>query len=729
MLESIGRWVARHRRIVLAAWGVLFVGGIVLGGEVFDKTSPVEDSPAGSESMATQLRLDDLDPEGEIVTAAITGTDFYSPELRQNATDVMQQLREVPGVVEVKDAYTSGGIVGDDGSSSLVTVELAQTLDEEQLLVATAEISSLLHSIEPADVLVGGKFLAEQEFVDRAVTDAALGEGLAIVALFVLLAVVLGGFRVAAFPIVAALAVIAVALLALSGLITVVPVNEFAVNIVTILSLGLAVDYSLLVLARFREERRRAPGVGLEQVIGLTVASSGRAVLVSGLAVFIALVGLMMLGDPLLSGMAIGGAASVLLATLAGLTLLPALIAQFPAFVPPQGKRLWPLRSTPDGASPRAGALARLAGTAQRRPVLVAVGAGALLLLLSAPIATLTLGSSDIRALPVEAEERRTSEFITTGFTDVSETAVTVLIDTPVTDARVVALLDEIAADDLVIDADQVLDLPADVTVVDFATRGDTTGADAQELVRNIRELGAAASADGGPIVQVAGPAAEVVDTESHLMERLPLALGVVLVATFALLLWLTRSVVIPLKAVVLNALTVAATLGTLVAVFQWGWGSSVLGFAPWGALDVTTPLLIGLLSFGLSMDYEVFLLARITEEWTARDRTISLRLANDRAVLRGITATGPVVTTAAIAIGVVFVGFATSSLVGMKEVGVGMVIAIALDVTVVRGLLLPSLMTLLGRFNWIGPGRRKVIDLEVRRNDDARDRVTIGAR
>ncbi|WP_291045460.1 MMPL family transporter [Herbiconiux sp.] len=703
MLESLGRWVARRRVIVLAAWGALILAGVVLGGGVFDHTSPVEDSPTGSESKLADVRLDALDPEGEIVTAVLTGTDFYSPELIANAGAVMQQLREVPGVVEVKDAYTSGGIVGDDGRSSLVTVELEQSLDEASTLAAATEVSELLRTIEPADVLVGGKFLAEQAFVDRAVTDAAIGEGIAIVVLFVLLVVVLGGVRVAAFPVVAALAVIAVALLALSGLILLMPVNEFAVNIVTILSLGLAVDYSLLVIARFREERHRHPEASLVDWVGATVASSGRAVLVSGLAVFIALVGLMLLGDPLLSGMAVGGAASVLLATLAGLTLVPAMLAAFSRHVPAPGRRRWPLRSIPADAV-RVGALGRLAMLAQRRPVAVAVGAGAVLLLLAAPLATLTVGSSDIRALPVEAEERRTSEFVDAGFADLSETAASVLISAPVTDPRVVGLLDEIAAHELVIDADQVLDLPQDVTVADFAAPGDTTGAEAQQLVRDIRSLaGSAAYADLE--VQVGGPAAEVVDTQDHLLERLPLALGVVLVATFGLLFALTRSVVIPLKAVVLNALTVAATVGALVAVFQWGWGAGLLGFAPWGALDVTTPLMIALLAFGLSMDYEVFLLARIAEEWRARDRSIDPRVANDRAVLRGITATGPVVTTAAVAIGVVFLGFSASSLVGMKEVGIGMAIAILLDVTIVRGLLLPALMTLLGRWNWVGPG------------------------
>jgi RND superfamily putative drug exporter len=168
------------------------------------------------------------------------------------------------------------------------------------------------------------------------------------------------------------------------------------------------------------------------------------------------------------------------------------------------------------------------------------------------------------------------------------------------------------------------------------------------------------------------------------------------------LLFWLTGSVVVPVKALCLNVLTLLATLGVLVAVFQWGWGASLLGFQPWGALDLTTPLLLFVFIFGLSMDYEVFLLARIKEEWDRR--TGNDRGASDRAVLAGITATGPVITAAALSIGIVFLGFALGELVAVKEIGVGMAVAVLLDVTVVRGLLLPAAMSLLGRRNWWRP-------------------------
>jgi RND superfamily putative drug exporter len=234
---------------------------------------------------------------------------------------------------------------------------------------------------------------------------------------------------------------------------------------------------------------------------------------------------------------------------------------------------------------------------------------------------------------------------------------------------------------------------------VDLRPAGPADGEPAQRLVRQLRAM------DTTVPVLVAGPAAELIDARESVASRLPIAVAVIVVATAILLFALTGSVVVPVKALCMNVLTLLATLGVLVAVFQWGWGSALLGFEPWGALDLTTPLLLFVFIFGLSMDYEVFLLARIKEEWDRR--TAEDRAANDRAVLAGITATGPVVTTAALAIGIVFLGFALGDLIAVKEIGVGMTVAVLLDVTVMRGLLLPAVMSLLGAANWWRPGRR----------------------
>ncbi|WP_285137554.1 MMPL family transporter [Microbacterium sp. lyk4-40-TSB-66] len=708
LLSSLGRRVSRHRLLVLSLWALLVVVGAVLAGDAFDRTVSVADAPAGSESLRASDRLDALDPEGEIVTAVIRGEDFFSPGLRDSATAVMASLRALPGVVEVTDAYTAGGAIGDDGRSSLVVVELSRDLSDDDALAVASEVSALLHSIAAPEVLVGGELLAEEAFVDRAATDAAIGEGVAILVLVVLLTVVLGSLRIALIPVIAALAAIAPTLAILGLLALVVDVNEFAVNVVTILGLGLAVDYSLLVVLRVREERAAEPAAAIDDIVARALAGAGRAVLVSGLAVAVALLGILVLGDPLLSGMALGGVVVVGVATVAGLTLVPAALSLLHRALPAAGERTWARPWA--GRSRRDGLLVSSARLAQRRPGVTAVAAAALMLLLAAPVASLALDDSDIRSLPAAAEERRAYEATTTGFTGIGIEPVTVVLDGSIQDAAVTGVLDRIAALPEVVDADVVQGLPPEITAVDFTPSGSTaTGPSAQRLV-------AAARAMDTPVpLAVTGPAASLIDTRDHLLARLPWAVLVVAGASFALLFALTRSVVVPVKALALATLTVASTLGVLTAVFGWGWGAPLLGFEPTGTLDVTTPLLIGLLAFGLTMDYEVFLLARITERWRARDLALDPRTVNAEAVRHGITRTAPVVTLAAAAISVVFLGFAVGELVAMKEIGVGMVVAVVLDVTVVRGLLLPSLMTLLGRANW-WPGTRA----DRRRTSDA---------
>jgi RND superfamily putative drug exporter len=561
-------------------------------------------------------------------------------------------------------------------------------------------------------VLVGGPMLAEDAFADQAIADAARGEGIAVLVLVVLLALALGGLAVGLLPVLTALGSVCVSLLALAGLARLTPVSEYAVNVVTLLGLGLAVDYALLVLGRFREERAAASGrPDSADLLGRTLATSGRTVLVSGLTVGTALAGLLLVGDPVLSPMAVGGLVAVAAATLAGLTLAPALVAAASARIPaPAPRRVL-------GGTPSVHALLpRLARFAQSRPWPVLLGGTALLLLLASPLLSLDLRNSDARSLPSGSEPRLAQEAIEQGFPDQAATPITVLVEADFNSQETADAMAGLAGIPGVVDVLLFDPVPGDLSQLlvepEPDAAGDYDGPQIQDLVRRIR------AADLGAEVLVGGPTAELVDTRDALADRAPVAVLVVVLLTALLLGRLTRSVVVPLKAVVLNLLSLGATLGVVVAVFQWGWGSSVLGFEPWGALDVTTPLLLFMFAFGLSMDYHVFLVARVREAWDEalarplrrRQRTqpVDLRALNDEAVLAGITASGPVVTLAAVAIGIVFLGFALGELVAVKEIGVGMTVAVLLDVTVVRGLLLPSTMTLLGRWNWWLPGRQR---------------------
>jgi RND superfamily putative drug exporter len=681
LLAALGRAVSRRRLAVIAVWVVVALAGAVFGGSVYDRTQSID-----SVSTVAQDRLDALSPEGERLVAVISGRDVGATALITSVTRIAFEIRAIPGVAEVEDSYTSGTRkISRDNRSSLVTVELKPGLSDDEALQVADRVSAALRRIDAPEILIGGELPAEREFGDQAVRDAAVGESVALVCVALLLIVVLGGLVAGLLPLASALGAVTATLLALTGLARLLPVSDYAVNVVTLLGIGLAVDYSLLMIARFQQERAADPRAPLVELLARTVATAGRAVLVSGSAVTAALVGLFAFGDPLLAAMAMGGALVVALATATGLTLVPALIATAHRRIPA------PRRRGP-------GVLARLAAFAQRRPGPVALAVAAGMLVLSAPLFFVEFANSDVRALPKTSEARQTYEAVQEDFADPPKQPLTVVIEADPARPDLKKLFDTMRRLPGVSEVFVRDGLPPGVSVADVAPSGAEDGPRAQRLVADLRALDAPAP------VLVAGPAAELVDAKSSVVARLPAALAIIVLATGVLLYALTGSVVVPVKAIVMNLLTLLATMGVLVAVFQWGWGAGLLGFEPWGALDLTTPLLLFVFAFGLSMDYEVFLLARIKEEWDRR--TTTDRAANDRAVLAGITATGPVVTTAALAIGIVFLGFVLGDLVAVKEIGVGMAVAVLLDITVVRGLLLPATMSLLGRWNWWRPGK-----------------------
>ncbi|MEV0267413.1 MMPL family transporter [Hamadaea sp. NPDC050747] len=685
-------WLTRGRWLIVAGWALLAIAGGALGGSVFDHAQNVGQLSADAESLRAEARLQQLKPEGETVFAISRDVDPYDPALVATTTEVAQQVRGLPGVHEVGDLYTApGGQIGQGNRSTLVRVTFEPGASEAEIDAAVAVLRRL------PNVLVGGKPLAEWAFADQAVADAALGEGLALAALTLLLVVVLR--RGAIVPLAAAVAAITTTLLALAGLARLAPISEYTVNVVTLLGLGLAVDYSILLLWRYREANDLA----------VALRTAGRAVLVSGGMVSAAMAGLAVFGEPLLAAMALGGLLVTVVATAASLTLTPALLA----ILGPLARSRGPLRALGrPGASARSSGplsaqgsfrvilarrgrysdpnsprsiLERLAAVAQKGPESVAFASAALLIILTLPFVAAELRNTDARGLPSSAEARQAYEVYLRDFQRGQADVITVVVDTGSGGAAMRDYLDRLNRLPGVDRLQLRLEMPADATVVDLTPASSSQG---PTVVRAVREVPAPAKS------LVGGPAAELADYQDSVTGHFPVVLTVLLAAAGALLFALTRSVVIPVKAVLLNLLTLGASLGVLAVVFG-------------GRLDVTTPVLLFVFIFGLTTDYEVFLLARITEEYRA-DRTpggsarsLPGKYATDEAVRRGIARTGPVVTLAGLSLILVFLGFVLGGLSAVREIGVGMAVAIALDVTVVRGLLLPAAMTLLGRWNW----------------------------
>jgi putative drug exporter of the RND superfamily len=469
--------------------------------------------------------------------------------------------------------------------------------------------------------------------------------------------------------------------LVLNGLSAFTSLHLFALNAATMLGLGLSVDYALLIVNRFREER--ALGHDVANAVENTVRTAGVTVAFSGFTVSVALLGFVVFDNDVFRSIGFGGIGVVVLAMVAAVTLLPAVLATI-------GHRITPAQLD----KVNHGYFHRVATIVQRRAGLIATSVTVFLLILAVPFMSARIEIPGAESLPRSLETRQLFDEQQQRFLIGGDDPITIIVDAPVSDSS--GYLSRIRAIDGVEGA-QVRggtpesQVPGNPTIIDTLITGDAQGKAAEGIVREIRAL----DAPGDAIV--GGPAAMLIDQRSALYDRLPWSLAVMGLATFILLFLLTGSVFIPIKAILMNLLSLTATFGVLVWGFQEGHLAGLLGFDSVGFLALWLPFLVFFLAFGLSMDYEVFLLARIKEEY---ERTGD----NDAAVSSGLQRTGRIITSAAVLIGVVFAAFATGASLDIKAMGVGLTLAILLDATIVRTLLVPATMKLMGHWNWWAP-------------------------
>ena len=682
MLTAIARHCVRHRSQVLALWGVAAVLGLLLSPGLFERLTSEAGSVDGTESARASSLLRSADPRGPEVVAVLDGVRADDPATRAATERLSAELTAVPGVEEVRTPWTlvpRGGAphaeaVASDGRAVAVAVQVAPT---EAGWAALDRVVPTLRDADAPRVLLGGETLMDEEMNDQAEADLARAELISLPVMLVLLLVLFGGVVAAGLPIVVAVTGIATTLGALSLVSMATDVSVYAVNIVTMLGLGLAVDYALLVVSRFREER--AGGLDVEAAVLATMATAGRTVAFSAATVSAALAGLTVFPDDFLRSMGLACIAVALLDVVAALTLLPALLAL-------AGGRVRPARA----AAHDHGFFVRLSGVVRRRAVPVALVATTLLTLAAVPFAGARFTDPDERSLPASSETRQVAELAGTRFAAADPEVVTVVATEQWSTADRTAYLRRLEQLPDVASAGPVE--RADLTVVEVVVAGaDDDGVTAGRVVDDVRALPAPSE------VQVTGDAARLADYRTAILDRLPWALLVIALTTFALLFAFTGSVVVPLKALVMNTLSLGATFGALVWVFQGGHLGGLVGTEALGSLSITTPVLVFAIAFGLSMDYEVFVLGRITETWR---RTSD----NDHAVAVGLQATGRTVTAAALLMVVVFGAFVAGGFSPVKQVGLGLVIAVVVDVTVVRMLLVPAAMRLLGELNWWAP-------------------------
>ncbi|MFE2040708.1 MMPL family transporter [Streptomyces sp. NPDC059477] len=682
MLTALARTATRRPLTVISLWVLFLLLGFGLGTGVFARLSDNVPEVPGTESEAAAQYLDRVDPDGESITAVVAGTAVSDAGLRGQVERTVADLREITGVAAVPDPYTTPGLAAEDGRALLIPVTLDGGLDADAEERAVDAAVDRIHEIEAPDVHVSGGPLLGTQLGGQASEDVANAELISLPVVLALLLVIFGGLRAAALPLMIAVSAIAGAFLALFVFSQFTDISVYAIQITTMLGLGLAVDYALLMLVRFREERRTTEDVA--EAVHRTVAAAGRTVLFSGLTVAVSLTGLLVFPSVFLRSMGLAVAAVVVIDMLAALTLLPALLTRF-------GGRIPPAKERPEGEEGRF--FARLARFSARRKVAVLAVIVPALLVLALPVAGLRINLGDATQLPSDTEARQLYDTVGAHFPPGTGVAPVTVVVEPGTDPATVDRITALSPDS------EVKELPGGTTVVELPPTGSVDGDAATGLVERVREL------RGDEPVTVTGPAARLVDFREMLAERAPWAAVTVLAGIFALLFAFTGSVLLPLRTIATTLLSLGAALGVVVWVFQDGHLAGLFGSEELGALSLTAPPLIIAIAFGLAMDYELFILARMRE---ARQRSGD----DQEAVVTGLRRSGRVVTCAALLLAIVFGAFMTGGFAPILQIGLGLTLAVLIDATIVRMLLVPATMALLGGHAWWAPKPlRKVHD------------------
>jgi RND superfamily putative drug exporter len=711
-LARLGRLAARHPWPILAV-AVLFLVFAGLTGRDAPAhlatggfTDPQAQSTKAGFLLARTFGVED--PSFVILVTARHGT-VDNPTATKAGRLIGRGLRKQPGVAGVQSYWSktnphSPALVSRNHRQAVIIGFATGSAAAQN--ATTQWLATQERSTPALRVQVGGAVLANLEATSQTKKDLVSAESIALILTLALLVLAFRGLVAGALPLVIGIIAIVGSLLVLRGLAAVTNVSLYALNLTSALGLGLGIDYALLLVSRFREEL--AAGRPTQAAVVETVRTAGRTVLFSAATVAVSLLALLLFPEYFLSSFGYAGAAVVVLAAGSALLVVPALLA----VLGPRVNRLSvPLRRRA-AAQDRAGWWQRFAAFVMRFPVRIAVAVTLVLVLFGLPFARVAFGLPDDRVLPASAPAREVGDALRANFDAFAISPVDVVAVGIMPASRWDAIAGYASALSRLPEAAQVqartgtyarghlVMRPTHRSLQYAAPWGtwfrvvpsvDPSSPGAQQLVSRIRAM------HGPFVVGVTGISAQQADTVASISHRLPLALGLIALVTFVALFLLTGSLVVPAKAVVLSALSLTATFGVAVWVFQEGHLSSLLGFTPTGTLDVSTLLLMFCLAFGLSMDYQVFLLSRIAEEHQLSGDTTA-------AVGLGLERTGRIVTTAAALLAIVFVALATSSISLLKLLGAGIAVALVVDATLIRALLLPALMRLLGAFNWWAP-------------------------
>jgi uncharacterized membrane protein YdfJ with MMPL/SSD domain len=702
-----GRWSARHPWKAIITWFVFVIAAVVIGGSIGTQTLTDEEYGVG-ESGAADKVIADAFPNEENETVLVQSDDGLTaadPEFRATVQDVVRRLEQTEDVVAIKSPYTpaNAGNVSEDGRSALVTFSIPERSgveSEEQVEAPLAAVSKLDEAHPEFRIEEFGDASADKELSESFESDFQQAEVTSLPITLIILIVAFGALVAALVPLILAATAVAAAIGLLGPLSQVWPVDEAASSVILLIGLAVGVDYSMFYLRREREERAR--GASEDAALETAAATSGRAVLVSGITVAAAMAGMYFAGAATFDSFASGTILVVAIAVVGSLTVLPAVLAKLgdrvnkarvPFLTPPQDRvkresRLWNAILNP----------------VLRRPGIAAALSTAVLLVLAIPVLGLKMSVPGIDSLPRDLQVIQTYDRIQDAFPGNQIPAEVVIDHGDASAAEVSNAVRELRAETSRSDLFEqplTVDVSPDrtATVVEVPIAGDGTNDTSYAALADLRDrvIPSTVGQVSGTETNVTGFTAGSEDFNSLMEDRVPFVFGFVFVMAFALLLVTFRSIVIPIKAILLNLLSVGAAYGVVIWIFQEGHLESLLGFESTGAVTSWLPLFLFVILFGLSMDYHVFILSRVRE---AYDRG----MPTGEAVSHGIKTTASVVTAAAVVMIAVFSIFATLSAVEFKQFGVGLGVAILIDATLVRGVLLPAAMKLLGDWNWYLP-------------------------
>ena len=683
-----GRVVIRMRWAVLALAAAIVVVGATWGTGVFDSLTDGgfhnEDSPSNQAAE----RIDEKFGRQTTDIVVLYESDEYTvtdPQFADEVTEKVTQVEKWDEVNSVASYYTtkSKTFVADDSHATFIAITLTGDSDADRADQYAAVKDDF--AIDGLTASLGGEAAIFDDVNTQTQEDIITAEMYSLPILLALMIVIFGSLVAATTPLLIGLLAIMGGFIITRLLTTVTDISVFAINVITIIGLGLAIDYALFVVNRFREELDH--GHDPHSAVERTMSTAGRTVMVSGLTIILSLAGLLMFPLPFLHGIAYGGMSAVAVAILGSVTVLPALAAIL-------GPRLdavrMPWRRKNKAVTTRRGAWSAIGQSVMRRPVLYMLGVVALLAVAASPFLHATFGTVDEKVLPEGTQSRVVSERIEADFPGGDLGTLNVLVEDA--DQRATQqVVDEVKDLDHV-DAVSPIAAEGDDTVLQVSFDVDDQSVQSRELVGEIRDLSPPDDAD----ISVSGLPAQLVDMFDDVGDHLPWLALYVAVVTLILLFFAFGSILLPLKAIAMNAVSIGASFGAIVWIFQDGHFAEFLNFTP-GNLEPTNLILMLVLLFGLSTDYEVFLLSRVREEW---DRTGD----NTSAVLSGLQRTGSIITSAALLLMVVVGAFAAGGIVVIKMIGIGMAVAIFVDATLVRMLLVPATMRILGNANWWAP-------------------------